>query len=48
MKVISVVVKVYVEDGFDVDDVIADCDYSFSGDGIHDTEIVGIDSVQHI
>jgi hypothetical protein len=42
MQVISVVVKVYIEDGIDAHEVIADCNYSFSGDGIIDTEIIEV------
>lgn len=45
MKVINVTVQVKIQDGYDPHEVIADCDYSFSGDGIVNTEITEIEVV---
>ena len=42
MKTIFVEVAVRIEDDADAQDTIADCDYSFSGDGIISTEIIGV------
>lgn len=40
MQTVKVVVKIQIKDGFDPLEAVQDCDYSFSGDGIGETEIV--------
>ena len=42
MKTIYVEVKVTIEDDFDAYEVIQECDYSFTGDGIISTEITQV------
>lgn len=42
MQTIQVVIKVEIEDGFDAQEVISNCDYSLTGEGIGDTEIIAV------
>ena len=42
MQKVYIEVAVYIEEGFDPHEVISDCDYSFSGEGIVRTEITEI------
>ena len=41
-KFIHVNVKIEIQDDADAHETIEDCDYSFTGEGIIDTEIVGV------
>jgi len=42
MKTIYVEVAVSIEDDADAQETISECDYSFTGDGIISTEIIGV------
>lgn len=42
MKTIYVKVAVSIEDDADAQETIWECDYSFTGDGIISTEIIGV------
>jgi hypothetical protein len=42
MKTIYVEVAIRIKDGADVLETISECDYSFTGDGIISTEIIGV------
>lgn len=42
MKTIAVIVKIKIEQNADALETIEDCEYSFTGEGIIDTEIIEV------